>query len=111
MKIVWREDYDLHSDKLYKSPCCEECSKSHGAVPVYLTEDNKCQCVNCGQIAEPDKKVLKWLQERQGERVLENEYCFSCGNYTMTVHQYKNPVTKKWQTAWGTCPCGSKMMV
>ena len=103
MKIVWREDYDLHSDKLYKSPCCEDCSKTHGAVPVALLEDGTCQCINCHQIGIPDKKQLRWLQERQGEKVVEHEKCFQCGQYTMTTHYHKNAVTKKWQAGWGEC--------
>ena len=114
MKIVWREDYDSHSDKLYKSPCCEDCSNTHGAVPVVLLEDGTCQCVNCHQIGIPDKRQLKWLQERQGEKIEEHRLCMSCKKYTMTTHYYKNPATKKWQTAWGQCTnpdCGCHFIV
>lgn len=103
MRIVWKEDYDLHSDKLYKSPCCDECSQEYGAVPVFLLEDGTCQCTNCGQIAMPDKKQLKWLQDRQGEKIVENEWCMGCGQMTMTTHYYKNPVNKKWRAGWGEC--------
>lgn len=112
MNIVWREDYDLHSDKCYKLPCCEECSMMHGAVPVVLRDDGMCECVNCHRIGKPDKKQLKWLKDRQGTKILENEYCFSCKQNAVTVHQFKNPVTKKWQTAWGKCNnCGSHFIV
>ena len=82
MNIVWRLDYDLHSDKCYKTPCCDKCSDRYGAVPVYLNEDGLCECVNCHQTATPDKKTLKWLQDREGVKIIENDYCLSCGKNT-----------------------------
>lgn len=113
MEIVWREDYDLHSDKCYKSPCCSDCSQEYGAVPVYLIGDGpNCECVNCHQIGVANKSQIKWLKDRKGEKIVPNDYCFSCNSYTMETHMRKNVVTKKWQSAWGVCKnCGSKFIV
>ena len=112
MKIIWATDYDFHTDKCFKAPCCKKCSQQYGAVPVYLRDDGLCECINCHQTGKPDEEQLKWLQDRQGTKVVENEYCMHCGKNTMTVHYIKNDVTLEWQTAYGKCSnCGTKFIV
>lgn len=102
----WGTDYDWRNDKLYKRPMHLECD-----API-LMNDSKYVCVGCGEEAKLDGKMLAWLEERQGEKVEEGEYCISCGKNDMAIHYHKNYRTKKWEVGYGECKsCGCRFIV
>jgi len=122
MKAVWGSDYDYIMDKCYPSPVCPECEE-----PIGKKKDGLYHCFSCGKVVEVvDADMKEWFAEREGEKV-EMEDCFpsevkkkngetvkmGCGGKKcVETHYIKNPVSKEWQTAYGTCTrCGMRFIV
>lgn len=99
-KAEWITEYDMHMDKCYKCPGCDECY-----APIFENEDGQYQCVSCGELFEvSEPKMIKYFEDRKGTKV-EMEDCFlGCGEKKcVEVHYRKNPVTLKWQCMGGVC--------
>jgi len=117
MKAIWIEDYDYHTDKLYKRPGCPECEE-----PVFLNDAGKYCCASCGKDVEvADPEMVEWLKVRHETKV-EMKDCtkfelegmvFGCGGKAcVETHYYRNKVTLGWQVGWSVCRnCGAKTIV
>lgn len=116
-KAVWGLDYDHITDKCFNRPVCPECD-----APVTMFQSGEYKCISCRQPVEVnDAEMLKWLKDREGEKVVMkdctqivvNGCVFGCGGKrTVETHYVKNNVTLKWQTAWGQCrKCGARFIV
>lgn len=117
MKAVWSMDYDYHTDETYNRPSCPECQ-----APVGKEDDGKFYCYSCGgEVIVEDADMLQWLTEMDEERV-EMRDCprfevdgmtFGCGGIKCReTHYHRNPVSRKWQTAWSQCKnCGARTIV
>lgn len=117
MNAIWAVDYDMFTDKIYKCPSCPECN-----APVVRFKDGKYKCLSCRQEMElPDPNMLKWLTDREGEKVemhdcLRSEvngHVHGCGGTAcVETHYVRNKATMKWQPAWGECKqCGMRFIV
>lgn len=108
MKAEWLED--TKRDKTFKRPCCPECSKEYGAVPV-VYDSGRYVCLNCKREVELDKKQKKWVDDMRRTRT-KIQKCLSCGSYKFIMKQRRDPVTRKWTNSSGKCSnCGMKMIV
>ena len=116
MKAILGLDYDYKTDKCFKRPVCPDCD-----APVLKFKTGEYKCISCRRIAEVDEGMMKWLADREGEKV-EYEDCpqfevngtvYGCGGKkTVETHYVKNNVTLKWETAWGQCnKCGKRFIV
>ena len=107
MKAVWGMDYDHVTDKCYDRPMCPECD-----APVIRFEDGKIRCVSCSEEASLDADMLKWLADREGEKIEMKDCCGCGGKGCMETHYVKNDVTLEWQPAFGECvKCGMRFIV
>lgn len=119
MKAIWVTDYDLTNDKCYKVPGCPECDE-----PIGLYEDGKYYCYNCRkEVTVHDPEMVEWFRVRnetkvelQDCEVLEdkngNIICGCGGKNCMEVYYRRNPITLKWQQAFGQCKrCGKRFIV
>jgi len=119
MNAIWGLDYDMHNDKCYKRPCCPECGE-----PIFKYGDGTYHCVNCHQVVKiKDEEMKKWLEIRE-ETKIELEDCpkittkdgrhlSGCGGKKcMEIHYVRNPISLKWQQAYGECRnCGTRFIV
>lgn len=107
MKAEWIVEYDLQTDSTYRCPGCVKCY-----APVFKMTDGKYRCVSCRERAELDDEMKAFLEEREETKV-EMSGCISCGGkMCVEIHYRKNPVTMKWQVAYGGCrACGSRFIV
>lgn len=118
MKAIWFNDYDYHTDKLYRRPGCPECREPFGK-----DSDGKYRCFSCGEeVTVEDDGMKKWLAEREETKVewqddpvlhSKNGHTSGCGGKNcVEVHYVRNHVTMKWQVGWGICHnCGSRFIV
>ena len=104
IKAEWGTDYDWRNDKCFSRPMHKECN-----API-LFEDGKYWCICCGEEAELQQDMKKWIDESSGEKT-KVEKCFSCGKNTMVVHYHRNPNTKEWETGFYECECGIRFIV
>lgn len=106
MKAKWGIDYDYKTDKCFKRPVCPECE-----TPIFKHE-TEYECVSCQKPVQVDSEMLKWLEDREGEKV-EMTDCFRCkGKGTLETHYFKNDVTLEWEAACGECKaCGMRFIV
>ena len=119
-KAVWATDYDMHTDSCFQRPCCPECRD-----PLFLREDGKFHCINCGKAAMPDSQMIAWMEKRRETKV-EMQDCpdyefefkgkkikMGCGGKDcVEVHFVRNDVTLDWQYAWSICKnCGIRTIV
>lgn len=119
-KAVWATDYDYRTDKCYQRPCCPECRE-----PIFLRDDGKYHCINCGEAAEPDSEMLEWMEKRS-ETKTEMQDCPKCefeldgvkhqlgcgGKACVEAHYFRNNVTLEWQLGWSCCKkCGKRIIV
>lgn len=105
---VWGQDYDMHTDKLYRRPVCPKCKEPFGK-----DEQGVERCYSCGRIVDvTDPEMVKWLEARS-ETKTEMWDCWQCGGQScMVVHMRRNPVTLEWQSAGGHCTkCGMQWIV
>lgn len=116
MKAVWGLDYDYRTDKNFHRPSCPECN-----APVLKT-DVGYECISCGQPAEVDEAMMKWLSDRDETKVtmedchqfkLPDGETLGCGGKAcVETHYVRNNVTMKWQLAWSEClNCGARTLV
>lgn len=118
MTAIWGIDYDFRSDKCYKVPSCPECEE-----PIARYEDGQYHCLNCGEIVELSDDMLSWFKVRE-ETKIEIQDCpkmttksgvhlSGCGGKNcMEIHYRRNPVTLKWEQAFGFCKeCGTRFIV
>lgn len=106
MKAVWISDYDYRTDEIYSCPGCPTCK-----APAYLDKDSyKYHCPSCGEYLDLDPDMLKWKEERTGQKVVHNQMCIACGNKTSTWYYHKNH-KKEWIVGHGECPCGCHFIV
>lgn len=107
IKAVWGLGFDYRTDSLYDEPQHEDC---HAPVD-WDDESGKYVCLGCGEEAEVDDDMKKWIEERS-ETMTETDTCFSCGQKTMVTYKYKNFVTLEWETGHGECTnCGVRFIV
>ena len=105
---VWATDYDMHEDKCYERPCCPDCYM----VPIGKYKDENYRCYNCGKIVKlRDKAMIDWFADREETKVEMTDCLLGCEG-TMKTLYIKNPITLKWQKAWGVCKkCGARFIV
>lgn len=119
LKAVWITDYDYRTDKTYKRPGCPDCEEAIGRFR------NVYKCYNCGAAVEVEDEEMKvWFSVRE-EKKKEFHDCIrhkpingvskaiGCGGKKCVETIYtRNPVTLKWQAAYGKClRCGMSFMV
>lgn len=108
VKAEWLEDYDFRTDKIFMRPM-HDCSEER--MPIYKCEDGKYRCLGCGEEAEVDSKMKKWLDKRSEVKV-ETSQCMMCGKKEFVGTYYRNEVTLKWELGHGVCnACGCKIIV
>ena len=113
LKAIWIDEYDFHTDELYKAPGCPVCKE-----PAFRHEDGRFYCVSCGEQVELDDDMLNWYAVRE-EIKIEMRDCiklsdkFGCdGKKCVETHLRRNPVTLEWETAGGKClKCGMRFIV
>lgn len=113
LKGIWVNEYDFHTDKMYKCPGCPECRE-----PAFRHEDGLFYCASCGIDIEFDDEMLKWYADRE-EIKIEMRDCIKLsdtigcgGKKCMETHYRRNPVTMEWETAGGRClNCGTRFIV
>lgn len=118
MNAIWYDDWDVHSDKIYKRPCCPECREPIGKLP-----SGEYRCYSCGEIVTvKDKKMKDWFKVRE-ETKTELDDCHvlthldgwshGCGGVkTLKVTYCRNPATLEWQAVTGECSaCGLRWIV
>lgn len=123
MRAIWGEDYDFLLDSVYRCPVCPKCEE-----PIGKMKDGQYHCFSCGGVVEVwDADMKEWFEEREEEKV-EMEDCLpdkvvctrggkeikaGCGGKNcVETHYVKNPVSKEWQMAYGTCTrCGRRFIV
>ena len=108
MTAKWGIDYDFHTDKIYKAPCCPECN-----VPIGESEGGKYFCFSCGKAVNvEDKDMQDWFDVRSKTKV-ELKDCYKCGEKKcMEITYVKNPVTLQWTQAYGRCrSCNTSFIV
>lgn len=110
-KAIWVEDYDYKTDSIYTAVGCPYCEER------LLKGDEGYYCPCCGNDIEvDDKDMIKWLEDREETKVELGE-CHKelggCGGKdTSETHYRRNPVTMKWEVAWGVCrQCGRRFIV
>lgn len=116
MKAEWGLDYDYTTDETFLRPSCPTCS-----FPVIRAMDGDYHCPACGLMLDLDEEMLKWLEEREGEKIEMTDcpkfvykgHVSGCGGKgCVETHYIRNPVTLEWRTAWGKClSCGSSFIV
>ena len=98
-KAKWGTEYDMHEDKCYECPQCQDCF-----APIHRYEDGKFRCISCREEYELTPDMIEWYNERDGEKVEMQDCVLGCGGKACVEQHYvKNPVTLEWQTAWGKC--------
>jgi len=118
MNAIWGTDYDLNEDKCYKLPCCPKCE-----APIGRYQDDEYRCFSCGRaIKVVDKDMKEWFKKREQTKV-EMENCpkiisksghvLGCGgHFCVETHYIRNPITLRWQVAFGRCTkCGRRFVV
>ena len=100
MKLIakWVLEYDMHTDKCFKMPGCPKCD-----APIGKCEDGLYRCFSCGEeVFMEDPRMIKWMEKREDTKT-EYEDCFlGCkGKNCVKVLYRRNPVTLKWQQAYG----------
>ena len=119
MNAIWYDDWDVHSDKLYKRPCCPECR-----VPIGKLPSGEYRCYSCGEIVSvTDKKMTDWFKAREETKIeyedcrivesIDKKYKHGCGGVkTLKVSYRRNPATLEWQAVTGECSaCGLRWIV
>jgi len=106
MKARWIDEYDMHTDSIYKCPGCEKCY-----APVF-PEVDRYLCVSCGEEVDvTDPEMIKYFEDRAGTKT-EMRLCINCGEKTLETHYHRNPVTLEWEAMWGECKkCGMRFIV
>lgn len=117
LQAVWGHDYDLHTDQIYKCPCCPKCMEG-----IYKDGDNY-KCPACGKIVTvDDDKMKKWFEDRAGTKVeyaecyqlkLRDRVISGCGGQDcMKITYVKNKADLHWEVAFGVCEkCGTRFIV
>lgn len=113
MDAIWKSDYDMTTDTLYKRPSCPVCAKEYGCVPLYRIDNKRiARCVNCRKDFMIDENMEKWFDDHEGYKE-EMVDCMMCETHaSFRMHYRKNPVTLKWQEMGGECEvCGCRVLV
>ena len=118
MNAIWYDDWDVHSDKIYKRPCCPECREPIGKLP-----SGEYRCYSCGEIVGvKDKEMKDWFKVRE-ETKTELDDChvlthpdgtsIGCGGKNcVEVYYMRNKATLEWQVVSGECKkCGLRWLV
>lgn len=119
MEAVWFDDYDLHTDKLFKRPGCPECHE-----PIGMDEGGRYRCFSCnGEVEVKDDEMLNWFAARSEQKITmeddpvitskDGKHSSGCGGKKcVETHWVRNKVTLEWQVAYGQCKkCGMQFIV
>ena len=109
MKAKWIQDYDMRTDRIYARPGCPKCD-----APIGREEDGTYLCYSCGkEVKVDDADMLRWFALRRATRTELEDDALGCGGKKCMETVYvRNPVTMKWQPAYGKCKqCGAKFIV
>lgn len=108
---IWKNDTDYRSHKQYQRPCCPVCSATQGEPVPIVIKNGDYVCINCHSKVSVDRAQKKWLDTMSKTKIVKQK-CFTCGAYNFQMKQKKDPITKKWVNAGGTClNCGCKIMI
>lgn len=117
LQAVWGHDYDLHTDMIYKCPCCPKCME-----PI-VEDDGKYICVSCRkEIIVDDDKMKLWFEERAGTKteyvdccqikLRDGVICGCGGKQCMKITYVKDKADLHWVVAFGICEkCGARFLV
>ena len=117
LNAVWGHDYDLHTDQIYKCPCCPKCMEE-----IYKDDSGEYRCYACGKVVDIDDSMQEWFEAREGTKTeyidckkikLRTGTIIGCGGEkTMKITYIKNKASLEWQFACGVCEkCGKQFIV